>query len=32
VATGFALDGSAEDIFTMRPNDGAFQRWGFLPS
>jgi hypothetical protein len=32
MATGFALDGSAEDIFTMRPNDGAFQRWGFLLS
>jgi hypothetical protein len=32
VATGFALDGSDQDIFTLRPNDGSFQRWGFLPA
>jgi hypothetical protein len=32
VATGFALDGTDRDIHSMRPNDGAYQRWGFLPA
>jgi hypothetical protein len=26
-----ALDGTPEDIYTMAPNDGAYQRWEFIP-
>lgn len=29
-ATALALDGTADDIYTMGPNAGDFQRWGFF--
>ena len=29
VATGLALDGTDQYIYTLEPNDGAYQRWLF---